>query len=107
MYSKIILGETYDLFVRLNICFEAVERRQASAAVGTFDTSDEYNYYINGVSPYIEHIFNINGIDEKLWSAYAAGYMWGTIGIVYNPEAVSEEDASSWSILADSKYNKE
>jgi spermidine/putrescine transport system substrate-binding protein len=32
--------------------------------------------------------------------------MWGTTGIVYNPEAVSEEDASSWSILADSKYNK-
>ena len=108
LYSKIILGETYDLVCPSEYMFSKLlkEDRLQPLSESFFDTSDEYNYYINGVSPYIEHIFNINGIDEKLWSAYAAGYMWGTIGIVYNPEAVSEEDASSWSILADSKYNK-
>jgi spermidine/putrescine transport system substrate-binding protein len=108
LYSKIILGETYDLVCPSEYMFSKLlkEDRLQPLSESFFDTSDEYNYYINGVSPYIEHIFNINGIDEKLWSAYAAGYMWGTTGIVYNPEAVSEEDASSWSILADSKYNK-
>ena len=28
---------------------------------------------------------------------YAAGYMWGITGMVYNPEEVTEEEASTWS----------
>ncbi|HPD01358.1 MAG TPA: ABC transporter substrate-binding protein [Acetivibrio sp.] len=108
LYSKIILGETYDLVCPSEYMFSKLlkEGRLQPLSESFFDTSDEYNYYINGVSPYIKHIFNINGIDGKSWNEYAAGYMWGTIGIVYNPEEVSEEDASSWSILADPKYNK-
>ncbi len=33
-----------------------------------------------------------------------AGYMWGITGIVYNPEAVSAEDASTWKILSNQDY---
>ena len=32
--------------------------------------------------------------------------MWGITGIVYNPEIVSEEDASSWKILNDPAYQR-
>lgn len=108
LYSKIILGDTYDLVCPSEYMFSKLlkENRLQPLSESFFDTSNEYNYYINGVSPYIKGIFNNNKIDEKPWSAYAAGYMWGTIGIVYNPDAVSEDDASSWSLLADSKYKK-
>lgn len=108
LYSKIILGETYDLVCPSEYMFSKLlkENRLQPLSESFFDTSNEYNYYINGVSPYIKDIFSINKIDGKPWSAYAAGYMWGTIGIVYNPDEVSEEDASSWSILADPKYKK-
>lgn len=27
---------------------------------------------------------------------YTAGYMWGTLGYVYNPKYVSREDAEDW-----------
>jgi len=33
-----------------------------------------------------------------------AGYMWGITGIVYNPEEVTEEEASSWQLLNDGKF---
>ena len=33
--------------------------------------------------------------------------MWGVTGIVYNPEVVSEEDASSWKILDDPNYYRQ
>ena len=33
-----------------------------------------------------------------------AGYMWGVTGIVYNPEEVPKEDASTWKILSNPKY---
>ncbi len=108
LYSKIILGDTYDLVCPSEYMFSKLlkENRLQPLSESFFDTSNEYNYYINGVSPYIKSVFSNNKIDGKPWSAYAAGYMWGTIGIVYNPEVVSEEDASSWSILAEPKYKK-
>ncbi|WP_010247618.1 extracellular solute-binding protein [Acetivibrio cellulolyticus] len=108
LYSKIILGDTYDLVCPSDYMFSKLlkENRLEPLSESFFDTSNEYNYYINGVSPYIKGIFSSNKIDGKPWRAYAAGYMWGTIGIVYNPDVVSEEDASSWSLLASPKYNK-
>ena len=32
--------------------------------------------------------------------------MWGTLGIVYNPEEVTEEEASHWNMLLMEKFNK-
>lgn len=108
LYSKIILGDTYDLVCPSEYMFSKLlkENRLQPLSESFFDTSNEYNYYVNGVSPYIKGIFSSNKIDGKPWSAYSAGYMWGTIGIVYNPNVVSEEDASSWWLLADPKYKK-
>ena len=37
---------------------------------------------------------------------YAAGYMWGTMGIVYDPEYVDEEDVKTWDIFWNEKYHK-
>ena len=32
--------------------------------------------------------------------------MWGTLGLVYNPDIVSAEEASHWDLLSNSKYYK-
>ena len=65
--------------------------------------------YKTNVSPYIENIFdNIkwseNGATVSL-SDYAAGYMWGTLGLVYNSEKVQDEEMTSWNALWSGKFN--
>lgn len=108
LYSKLILGETYDLVCPSEYMFSRLmkENRLQPLSSDFFDTSKEYDYYSKGVSPFIREIFKRNKIDGKTWSSYAAGYMWGTMGIVYNPKEVSEKDASTWSILINPKYAK-
>ena len=45
-------------------------------------------------------------MDGEPWSHYAAGYMWGITGIVYNPALMTREEASTWAVLADPAYRK-
>jgi spermidine/putrescine transport system substrate-binding protein len=63
------------------------------------DRSSEQNYYSGGVSPYISNVFSELSIDGEPLDKYAAGYMWGTLGIVYNPDEVTDEQAAHWNIL--------
>jgi len=53
----------------------------------------------DNVSPYLINLFN-----DKGWNDYAVPYMWGTMGFIYNPENIDEEDIKHWSILWDSNY---
>ena len=39
-------------------------------------------------------------------SQYAAGYMWGTTGFVFNPERVDRQDVKSWKVLLNDKYSR-
>lgn len=39
------------------------------------------------------------------WSKYAAGYMWGTTGFIYNTEKVSPDDVKSWKVYFNPKYS--
>lgn len=36
---------------------------------------------------------------------YAVGYMWGTLGIVYDPESVDPEHVKSWDVFYMEEYN--
>lgn len=101
LYNMLTLGDTYDLVCpsEYMIMKLMTEGRLLPLSKKFFDTQDESNYYINGVSPYIRSIFESNEIEGEKWGDYAAGYMWGITGIVYNPEEVSEEEASSWKVL--------
>ena len=72
-----------------------------------FDAGSVPNYDNYGAT-YIKQLFTNNkvtkdGVDHY-WSDYAVPYMWGTMGFMYNPENVSEEDIKSWSILWDEDY---
>ena len=101
LYNMITLGDVYDMVCPSEYMFMKLmdEGYLCPLSDGFFDESDPYNYYIKGVSPFIRRIFQENEIDGESWEKYAAGYMWGVTGIVYNPEEVTEEEASTWQIL--------
>jgi spermidine/putrescine-binding protein len=65
--------------------------------------------YLKYLSPYIYDTFNKitweeNGETVSLHD-YAGCYMWGTLGLTYNPEFVDGEDMESWASLWEGKYN--
>ena len=106
LYNQLTLGNDFDLVCPSEYMFMKLiaEDRLQPLSDAFFDTETEENYYVRGVSDYIRNIFDTNTINGEPWSRYAAGYMWGTTGIVYNPEKITREEASHWSILADPKY---
>ncbi len=106
LYNMLTLGDVYDIVCpsEYMIMKLMAERKLMPFSEQFFDMTDENNYYIKGVSPYIQSIFDAHEINGETWSKYAAGYMWGITGIVYNPNVVTEEDASSWKILNDPAF---
>lgn len=109
LYNMMTLGDTFDLVCPSDYMIMKLMAEDGLVPLSDefFDTEDSNNYYINGVSPYIEEIFEKNKIDGEPWAKYAAGYMWGITGIVYNPDKISAEEASSWTILSDPKYKRQ
>lgn len=63
-----------------------------------FDTTKltNYNQY---ASPYLKELFEQNN-----WTEYAVPYMWGTMGLLYNPEVIDSEAVKTWNAMWDSKY---
>lgn len=55
-------------------------------------------------SPYIKDVFEELGLagDEE---TYAVGYMWGTMGYLFNADKFTAEDLSSWSSIWDKQFN--
>ncbi len=58
-----------------------------------------------------ENIPNFSMIDEKFVNPafdpenkYSVPYTWGVVGLIYNTQYISEEDAKSWDILWDERY---
>ena len=65
------------------------------------DTPD----YISLVSPFfVEQLAKFDQPDKRA-NDYAVGYMWGTTGLLYNPEFVTDEEADSWGIIWDERFN--
>ena len=109
LYNMLTLGDEFDLVCPSEYMIMKLMREGQTVPLSEefFDPSDENNYYIKGVSPYIKKIFDEHEIDGEPWSRYAAGYMWGVTGIVYNPEVVEREEASTWKILSNPKYSRQ
>lgn len=106
LYNMLTLGDVYDLVCpsEYMIMKLMAEDKVVPLSDAFFDTSVEENYYSRGVSPYIKSVFDSHEVGGQLWSGYAAGYMWGITGVVYNPEVVSKEEAQTWKIFDNPKY---
>ncbi len=109
LYNMLTLGDEYDLVCPSEYMFMKLmtEKQLVPLSDGFFDPSVEENYYAKGVSPYIKKVFDEHEIGGEPWSRYAAGYMWGVTGIVYNPDVVTREEASTWKILNDPKFSRQ
>jgi spermidine/putrescine transport system substrate-binding protein len=106
LYNMLTLGDVYDIVCpsEYMIMKMMAEDMLVPFSDEFFDENVEENYYAKGVSPFIKSEFETNEIDGEPWAKYAAGYMWGITGIIYNPEMVSEEEASTWSIIDNDKF---
>ena len=109
LYNMLTLGDVYDLVCPSEYMFMKLmsENLLVPLSDGFFDETDEKNYYTRGISPYIRKVFDEHEINGEKWSKYAAGYMWGITGIVYNPDEVTHEEASTWKILNNPKFSRQ
>lgn len=107
LYNNLqIDGKAYDIMSPSDYMIEKMARE---GMLKKINLPENGNYKTN-VSPYIENIFNEikwqeNGTYVSL-SDYAAGYMWGTLGLVYNSAKVSDADMKSWEALWSGKFDK-
>ena len=98
---KIAKGYLYDVICPSDYMIEKMAKEGMLYKI----PSEDLESYNTHVSPFIYDIFN----DKITWEGnsladYAACYMWGTIGLVYNPEIVDPEDMKSWLSLWKSEY---
>ena len=109
LYNQMTLGDTFDLVCpsEYMIMKLMTEKKLEPFSQDFLDRTRPENYYVRGLSPYIQNVFKELKIGGETLSRYGAGYMWGVMGIVYNPEFVSQEDTKHWSMLLDEKYDKQ
>lgn len=109
MYNKIKMGDRYDLlcpseYMIMKLAAEGYLQKFPSSF---YDTSIETNYYAKNVSSYIKGIFDDGKLnDGSSWSEYAAGYMWGSTGFVFNPEKIDRNVMKSWNALSATECNR-
>ena len=96
LYNQLKLGDKYDLvcpseYMIMKLAAEGMIQQL------DFDLTEKHSYYNDYVSPFIREKFEnglmfVKGESElQPWSKYAAGYMWGVTGLVFNPAYVDEE----------------
>lgn len=109
LYNMLTIGDEYDLVCPSDYLIMKLmaEEWLAPFSDSFYDENDEDNYYIRGVAPFIREAFEKNSINGQAWSEYAAGYMWGVTGFLYNPDEVDVEDVSTWKILNNPDYYRQ
>ena len=103
MLSKIELGhEDYDVVCPSEYIIERMLMNDLLLPIDRdFGDTPDYTQY---VSPYIVEKFNqINGHGKNA-NDYSVGYMWGTVGLIYNPKYVNAEETDSWDVLRNPAY---
>ncbi|MGN0822198.1 MAG: spermidine/putrescine ABC transporter substrate-binding protein, partial [Candidatus Gallimonas sp.] len=115
LYNQLKLGDAYDLVCPSDymIMKLAAEDMLEPFTDDFFDESDDNNYYAANVSDYISNVFDNNYVtvtaedgsqSQRAWSEYAAGYMWGTTGLIYHPDYVEEDQLNGWKIMLDQAF---
>lgn len=102
MLSKIELGhEDFDVVCPSEYIIERMLRSDLLLPIDRDfgDTPD----YTKLIAPYIIEKYNQIDGSGKNANDYAVGYMWGTVGLIYNKKYITQEEASSWYTLKDPK----
>ena len=103
MLSKIELGhEDYDVVCPSDYIIERMLKNDLLQPLD-FNFGDTPNY-IGNVAPYIDSKFaEIEGSGKDARD-YSVGYMWGTVGLIYNPKYIDTDEARSWNVLRNPAY---
>ncbi len=104
MLTKIEKGhEDYDVACPSDYIIERMLRNDLLLPINK-DFGDTPSYIDEAVSPFVKSMFERVDASGKNANDYAAGYMWGTTGFLYNTAYVSEDEVSSWNALANPKF---
>ena len=118
MLSSLQTGKTtYDLIAASDY---AVQKLMSMDMLQPIDRSRVPNYNANCSTHLLDVMESItapiNGVDKKM-SDYSVGYMWGTLGILFNPARVAGQtgvdeetvkfDMQNWDSLWDGKYKNQ
>ena len=104
MLSKIEKGhEDYDVVCPSDYIIERMLRSDLLLPIDR-DFGDTPNYIDSNLSPYIRERFGKMEGGDKDANEYSVGYMWGTTGILYNAKYVTDEEASTWDVIRNPKF---
>lgn len=98
MLNQIKTGKKFDLICPSDY---TIQKMIKDDMLEKFDDGalEGENNYLDNASPYLIDLF-----EENDWTDYAACYMWGTLGIIYNQDIVREEDVKHWNAMWNEKY---
>lgn len=95
MYTKLKTGgTTFDVIIPSDYMIAKLISEDMLEPLD-FDNIPNYQY--------IDDSFRDQAYDPT--NTYSIPYTWGTVGLIYNTNYISEEDAQSWSCLWNSKYS--
>ena len=103
MLSKIEMGrEDFDVVCPSDYIIERMLRADLLLPLDR-DFGDTPNY-LGNISPFIIHKFNQIDGSGKNANDYSVGYMWGTVGFLYNTKYATRDEVSTWYTLQDPKW---
>lgn len=111
MYNRLkIAPNSYDLVCPSDYMIQKMinENMLEEYSDKFLDKNNPGSHYCKNVSGYVSDLFASKTLENgKSWNNYAAGYMWGTMGYIYNPQKVDENDVKHWSAIWQQKYNNQ
>lgn len=97
LYAKLVSGATqYDLICAADYIIEKLIGQDQLSPLN-FDNIPNYD---NIGERFVELTKSYDST-----GTYSVPHFWGTIGILYDTTAVSQEDVSTWNVLFDEKYS--
>lgn len=103
LWSALKAGEDYDVIAPSDYMIERMLKNGMLQPINK-DFGNAPNYLTDdNVSPFIRDHFAMLS-DTLDANQYAVGNNWGTTGILYNAEYVTDNDANTWNILRNFKY---
>lgn len=113
MYNQFTLQPegTYDLICTSEYMIQKMIREDLVQKFDVAESCPTYNTYVSQEAR--SKLINLkadtdnDGKKDTSLDEYSAGYMWGTLGIIYDSECSDtiREDVKSWDVFWNSKYN--
>lgn len=103
MLTKIETGhEDYDVVCPSEYIIERMLRNNLLQPIShDFGNTPDYT---ENLSPYFKKLVNEFSVGGRRGEEYAVPYMWGTTGLLYNTEFVTEQEASTWGSVWNPKF---